>query len=226
MELTLVVFDIDGTLVDSAGLIVEGFGAAFAAVGRAPAPRDEVLAQVGLSLPKAIARLMPEADAATREAAVRGYRAHYVRLRAERGPASVPLFAGAKAEIDRLAALPDVVIGAATGMARRGLDHVLEVHDLTRHFVTRQTVDGHPSKPHPAMLEAALSETGVARARAVMVGDTTYDIEMAAAAGVAGIGVGWGHHQSEALLTAGAETVVDDFTALARVIDAFREGRT
>lgn len=225
-ELALVVFDMDGTLVDSAGLIVEGFAAAYAAVGRPPAPREDVLAQVGLSLPQAIAALMPEADAATLDAAVEGYRAHYLKLRAERGPASVPLFAGARAEIERLAGEPEVLIGAATGMARRGLDHVLDVHGLTRHFVTRQTADTNPSKPHPAMLETALSETGVARDRAVMVGDTTFDMEMAAAAGVIGIGVSWGHHAPAAMLKAGAHTVVDDFAALARVVDAFREGRT
>jgi phosphoglycolate phosphatase len=225
VEVTLVVFDIDGTLVDSAALIVEGFAAAYAAVGRAPAPRGDVLAQVGLSLPEAIARLMPGANAATLGAAIEGYRARYVKLRAERGPASVPLFDGAKAEIERLAAKPEVLVGAATGMARRGLDHVLEVHGLTRHFVTRQTADGHPSKPHPAMLEAAVAETGVARESAVMVGDTSFDMEMAAAAGVTGIGVSWGHHPRAALLNAGAQIVVDDFAALARAIDAFREGR-
>jgi phosphoglycolate phosphatase len=225
VELTLVVFDIDGTLVDSAALIVEGFAAAYAAVGREPAPRGEVLAQVGLSLPEAIARLMPGADAATLGAAGEGYRAHYLKMRAERGPASVPLFDGAKAEIERLATKPDVLIGAATGMARRGLDHVLEVHGLTRHFVTRQTADGHPSKPHPAMLETAVAETGVARESAVMVGDTTFDMEMAASAGVAGSGVSWGHHQRAALLKAGAKTVVNDFAALADAIDVFRERR-
>ena len=225
MELSLVVFDIDGTLVDSAALIVEGFAAAYAAVGRAPAARSEVLAQVGLSLPEAIRGLMPDADAATLEAAVAGYRSHYLKLRAERGAASVPLFDGARAEIERLAAQPDILIGAATGMARRGLDHVLDVHDLGRHFVTRQTADSHPSKPHPSMLEAAIAETGVARERTIMVGDTTYDIEMAAGAGVAAIGVSWGHHTPAALKAAGAVAVVEDFTALARAIDGFWEVR-
>ena len=168
-ELSLVVFDIDGTLVDSAALIVDGFAYALTAVGRQPAPPEQVLSMVGLSLPVVMARLMPDANGATIEAAVNAHRAHFFSLRAERGPASVPLFDGAKAEIERLAAIPHVLIGAATGMARRGLDHVLDVHDLGRHFVTRQTADGHPSKPHPLMLETALAETGVAPTRAIMV---------------------------------------------------------
>ena len=224
MELTLVVFDIDGTLVDSEALILDGFAHAMAAVARPPAPSDAVLSMVGLSLPLMMTRLMPDADRATVEAAVAAHREHFFSLRAERGPASVPLFDGAKAEIERLAALPDVLLGAATGMARRGLDYVLDTHDLARHFVTRQTADGHPSKPHPSMLEAALGETGVAQTRAVMVGDTTYDIEMAVAAGIAGIGVNWGHHSRAALVAAGALTVADSFADLAHVIDRIREG--
>ncbi len=223
MELTLVVFDIDGTLVDSAALILDGFAHALAAVGRPPAMPAQVLSTVGLSLPVAMTRLMPDAGHETIAAAVDAHRAHFFALRAQRGPASVPLFEGANAEIERLARIPEVLIGAATGMARRGLDHVLDAHDLGPHFITRQTADGHPSKPHPSMLEAALAETGVARERAVMVGDTTYDMEMAANAGIAGIGVSWGHHAAAALLAAGAHAVVDDFGALARAIDRFRE---
>ncbi len=187
-DLTLVVFDIDGTLVDSEALILDGFTHAFAAIGRErPAPA-RLLAQVGLSLPEVMARLLPEADAETRARAA------------------------------------DVLIGAATGMSRRGLDQLLDAHGLARHFVARQTADAHPSKPHPAMLEAALAETGVAPGRAVMVGDTTYDIEMAGHAGVRGIGVSWGHHPRDALMAAGAGAVVDSFTALSAEIDAFREG--
>ncbi len=224
MQLSLVVFDIDGTLVDSAALIVENFAAAFAAVGLAPPSRDAVLAQVGLSLPVAMEVLMPEAGAETRSAAVVGYRDSALRLRAARGAASVPLFDGAKATLEALAARPERLIGAATGMASPGLDHVLGVHDLHGLFVTRQTADLHPSKPHPAMLEAALRETGVAEERAVMVGDTTFDMQMAANASIAGIGVSWGHHGAEALRAAGARVVVDSFAALATAIDEIWEG--
>jgi phosphoglycolate phosphatase len=223
MELNLVVFDIDGTLVDSAALILDGFAHAFAAVGRPPAPDENVLAQIGLSLPIAMQRLMPDADRETLERAVAAHRDHFFTLRAERGAASVPLFDGAKETLETLAARPEVLIGAATGMARRGLEHVLNVHALGPYFITRQTADGHPSKPHPAMLEAALAETGVEPTRAVMVGDTTYDIEMAVSAGVAGIGVTWGHHPASALRAAGAVQVVDSFAALRAALDEIWE---
>lgn len=223
MELSLVVFDIDGTLVDSEALILEGFAHSMAEVGYPAPERKAVLSLIGLSLPELMARLMPEADSATRERAITAHRAHFFALRANRGPASVPLFAGARECIEALSARPEVLIGAATGMARRGLDHVLSVHEFERHFVTRQTADAHPSKPHPSMLEAALAETGVAPGRAVMVGDTTYDIEMAVNAGVAAIGVTWGHHDRSALSRAGALRVVDSFAALTAALDDFRE---
>lgn len=219
MELRLVVFDIDGTLVDSQALILEGFAHAFATVGRGIPSRRAVLDLVGLSLPEAVRGLLPDASAKDQAAVVQAYRAHYTRLRAEHGAAAVPLFSGAREAVETLAARPEVLIGAATGMARRGLDHVLDVHGLTHHFVTRQSADLHPSKPHPAMLEAALAEAGVAPVRAVMVGDTTFDIGMAVAARVAGIGVSWGHHPAAALQAAGAVRVVDSFAALIATID-------
>ena len=109
-------------------------------------------------------------------------------------------------------AIPEVLIGAATGMARRGLDHVIAVHGFERHFVTRQTADAHPSKPHPSMLTTALAETGVAPGRAVMVGDTDFDIDMGRAAGVRTVGVQWGYHPVERL--ARADLLIDRFAAL------------
>lgn len=222
-DLSLVVFDIDGTLVDSGALILEVFSRTFETLGQPPAEPQAVLSLLGLSLPVLMRQLLPGADEATIEKAITVHKEGFVALRRERGPAAAPLFDGAKAEIERLAAIPEVLIGAATGMARRGLDHVLSVHAFERHFVTRQTADGHPSKPHPSMLETALAETGVEQGRAVMVGDTTYDMEMAANAGIAGIGVSWGHHAPGALLAAGARVVVDDFAALGRALDAFRK---
>ena len=108
----------------------------------------------------------------------------------------------------------DLLLGVATGKGRRGLDVMVANHGLQRTFVTLQCADDHPSKPHPAMVLAALAEAGVAPADAVMVGDTTFDMEMARAAGVAGLGVGWGYHEPAALSGCGAVDVVADFAAL------------
>ncbi|GKY89191.1 HAD-IA family hydrolase [Sinisalibacter aestuarii] len=218
--LRLVIFDVDGTLIDSQNLIVAAMTDTFGAVGRPVPPRAEVLQIVVLSLELAMARLAPDLDAAGIDALVAAYRAAFLRLRSQTGgEAASPLYPGARAAIEALHARPEVLLGVATGKARRGLDHAFAAHGLDRFFVTRQTADTHPSKPHPAMIEAALAETGVEPPRAVMVGDTSYDIAMARAAGVAAIGVSWGYHAAEALLAAGAAQVIDGFGALEAAID-------
>ena len=99
------------------------------------------------------------------------------------------------------------LLGVATGKSDRGLEHCLASHGLSRHFVTLQTADRHPSKPHPAMLEAALFEAGAMPQHAVMIGDTAYDMVMAVNAGVRALGVDWGYHTPAELVDAGAEIV-------------------
>jgi phosphoglycolate phosphatase len=220
-DLRLVVFDVDGTLVDSAAHIVAAMTAAFARCGL-PVPEPEaVRAIIGLSLPVAIARLLPGADdrdiAALREA--------YKSTWNGEGRAGnlAPLFPGARAALDRLAAQPDVLLGLATGKSRRGLLHLMAAHGFDGLFVTVQTADEHPSKPHPSMLAAALSETGTQAAGAVMIGDTTYDIEMGVAAGFASLGVAWGCHDARALLAVGARGIVERFDDLDAMLDALWE---
>ena len=128
-----------------------------------------------------------------------------------------PLYPGARAVQEPLQAVPDILVGAATGKSRRGLDKLLEGHGLTSMFVTQQVADFHPSKPHPAMLQAALAETGVDLANAVMIGDTSFDMEMAQAAGMASIGVSWGYHDRH--LLGAAHQVIDDFGDLMGALD-------
>jgi len=212
----LVIFDVDGTLSDSQAHICAAMDQGFAAAGLPAPARSATLSIVGLSLPIAIARLAPEADAATQGAIVEGYKASYFAGRAA-NPA--PLFAGAMDCLDRLSARDDLLLGVATGKSRRGLDALIAHHGLGRHFVTRQVADDHPSKPHPSMLFTALSEAGADAGDAVMIGDTTYDIEMGRAAGVATIGVSWGYHPVTELVEAGADRIVDDFLALETALD-------
>ncbi len=213
MRLKLVIFDVDGTLVDSQGLIVEAMKLAFEGQGLAPPSREDTLSIVGLSLDVAMFKLLPEADAALRERLVEGYKHGYMQRRAETGVAqSSPFFAGARDVLERLRGQDDVLLGVATGKSRRGLDKLIEGHALQGMFVTTQVADDHPSKPHPSMITTALAETGVEARHAVMIGDTSYDMEMAAAAGVAGIGVGWGYHARDAL--GAADHIVEDFAAL------------
>jgi phosphoglycolate phosphatase len=179
-----------------------------------------VLAIVGLSLPVAMARLAPglaESDAARLVAA---YRAAFARLAGGAEAAALsPLYPGVAEGLAEMLARPEPLVGLATGKSRGGLDHVLALHGLTGRFATEQVSDHHPSKPAPAMVLAALDETGVAPADAAMVGDTTHDIEMARAAGVTAFGVSWGYHPADRLRAAGAAAVIDRFADLAPALD-------
>ena len=217
-DLRLVIFDVDGTLVDSQGDIVAAMTHAFTTAG-APVPeRAAILAIVGLSLPQAIPRLAPGVDALTHDRMVGWYKEAYMHLRAATGTAqSSPLYPHVREGLDGLHAHPETLLGVATGKSRRGLDKLLDGHGLRRYFVTQQVSDHHPSKPHPAMIEAALAETGVAPANAVMIGDTTFDMEMAQAAGVPFIGVSWGYHSPDSLT--GAVAIARDFRELPGLID-------
>lgn len=212
-DLRLVIFDVDGTLVDSQAHIVAAMDAAFTANGLTPPDRARTLSIVGLSLPVAMARLAPDHPDLT-DALVEAYKHAFATLRIENGAALSPLFPGARAALDALRAEDHTLLAIATGKSRRGLLHILDLHDLHRHFQSVQVADDHPSKPHPSMIEACLSDTGVAPDRAVIVGDTTYDIDMARAAGIASLGVSWGYHAPDALIAAGAQDILHSFDAL------------
>lgn len=211
MTLRLVVFDVDGTLVDSQQLILGAMAQAFAALDLPCPPRAQVLGIVGLSLPVAMARLAPGLGTADQDRLVAAYRTAFGQMRLDQ---VAPLYPGAQAALDLLAQDPALLLGVATGKSRRGLEALLAAHGLADRFVTLQVADDHPSKPHPSMLLAALSETGVDAADAVMVGDTSFDMDMARAAGIPGIGVSWGYHPVAALQAASAARVINSFDAL------------
>lgn len=220
--LKLVIFDVDGTLVDSQGDIVAAMAHAFDRAGHPAPPREATLGIVGLSLDMAFPRLAPDLPVETHVAMVDWYKEAYMELRAQAGAAaSSPLYPHATDTLAALHAQPETLLGVATGKSRRGLDKLLEAHDLGRYFVTTQVSDHHPSKPHPAMLQAALSETGIEARDAVMIGDTTYDRDMARAAGVPFIGVGWGYHDIADLT--GAAAILRDFRELPEVLTTIWE---
>ncbi|MEP6868669.1 MAG: HAD-IA family hydrolase [Novosphingobium sp.] len=208
MTLKLAVFDCDGTLVDGQGSICLAMEQAFAAA-RLPAPaRHDIRRIVGLSLPHAVARLAPEAGRKEIHLIVDAYKQAFRGARAS-GELAEPLFDGIAPLLDRLRGA-GWLLGVATGKSDRGLVHCLANHGLSDHFITLQTADRHPSKPHPAMLEAALDQALVPPEGAVMIGDTAYDMAMAVAAGVRAIGVDWGYHERAELIAAGAEFVAAD----------------
>ncbi|WP_299840983.1 HAD-IA family hydrolase [uncultured Jannaschia sp.] len=213
----LAIFDVDGTLVDSQAVIVATMAQAFAAVDRPVPDRREILSGVGLSLPILVARLTPGLDEATRAEIVAGYRSAYGPTAAEYG--ETMLYPGVVEGLERLRSV-GVILGIATGKSRRGLDRLIAAKGWDDLFATLQCADDHPSKPHPSMIERALLETATEPGRAVMVGDTTFDAAMAAAAGVPMVGVDWGFHTADALAAAGASPIVSDFASLAALIEA------
>ena len=212
MSVRLAVFDCDGTLVDGQAAVVQAMLAAFAAVGLAAPSAHAVRRIVGLSLTQAMARLAPAASAAQNAALVESYKQAF-RAAREAGELVEPLYPGIRPLLDSLRA-QGWTLAVATGKSRRGLDHCLAMHGLSAHFSSLQTADNHPSKPHPAMLEAALDECLAKPAAAVMIGDTVFDIEMGRAAGVRALGVGWGYHEPAELIAAGADAVAGDAARL------------
>ncbi len=212
----LVVFDCDGTLVDSQHGIVAAMGEAFAACGLPP-PEDEAVRRVvGLSLAEAVAALVPGGEAP--EALTRGFREAFIsaRLRLDHDE---PLFPGAAEAMDALEAA-GYMLGIATGKSRRGLGITLDKTGLDGRFVTLQTSDDAPSKPNPEMLRLAMAEAGAESGETAFVGDTTFDMQRALGAGAAPIGVGWGYHDAAELRAAGARVVLDSFAEITGAVAA------
>jgi phosphoglycolate phosphatase len=214
----LVIFDCDGTLVDSQNAICAAMDLAFGGLGLVPPRRIEVLGVVGLSLPQAFEVLAPEQPAPVRAALAEAYKTAFPKHAPSPLPRD-PLYTGAKATIESLARRDDIVLGIATGKSRRGVDRLLDQEGWHGLFRTIQTADDHPSKPHPSMIDTAMREAEIGQDRTVIVGDTTFDITMGLNARVTTIGVGWGYHDVTALEQAGAHAIVSEFDAVEAAID-------
>ena len=208
----LAVFDCDGTLVDSQHSICTAMIRAFEGEKLLAPDRATILSVVGLSLPLAMARLLPEAEADYHDYLSESYKLAFQQLRRENA-VSEPLYPGI-AELIRQLDADGWLLGVATGKSDRGLQLCLTHHGIHAHFVTLQTADRHPSKPHPSMLLAAMAEAGAAPETTVMIGDTSFDIDMALTAGARALGVGWGYHTPQDLIAAGAHSVAMDSTEL------------
>ncbi len=212
-DLKLVIFDMDGTLMDSQAFIQRGMGQGLARAGYGGVSKDDIMATVGLSFGAIVAALLPTLDAAENKRVVDVIQQTFYKLRDEMGDdVGSPLYPGARDALERLHVVDEVLMGVATGKARRGLDHAYNAHDIEHFFITSQTADLHPSKPHPSMLHQTLKDTGVEVAQAVMIGDTEFDMEMGRAAGFSTIGVSWGYHPVSRL--GAADIIIDDFAAL------------
>lgn len=209
----LVVFDMDGTLIDTQALISEHMATTFIGAGLDAPTAAQSRRVIGLSLPIALARLANTDDQVLIDKLVDDYRGHYRDSLLTEGDRE-GLFPGAVDALNALRAQDDVLLGIATGKGLNGVHRILALHGLAEHFITLQTPDHNPSKPHPGMLETAMRETGATPEQTVMIGDTTFDIEMGVAAGCKTIGVTWGYHEPRELIAVGADTMIDRYDQL------------
>lgn len=198
MRFKLIVFDWDGTLMDSAARIVACMQAAFEDLGQRPPDRKAACNVIGLGLAEVMAELWPEADDLSRSRVADRYRSLY---RGADG-ISATLFPGARELLDWLLER-DFLLAVATGKSRRGLASVLDETGLADRFHATRCVDEAHSKPHPEMLRQLMDELGVDGAQTLMVGDTEYDMRMARNAGTQALAVCYGVHERERLLAQG-----------------------
>lgn len=208
----LFVFDFDGTLSDSAQFICDTMKQAFNSHDKSP-PSDHVVRQIiGLQLEQAIRVIDQELSQADVVKIAKNYRDIY-RTQRQKGALTDSLFSGAQ-DVLELINVQDHLAGIATGKSRRGLEGDIERYQIAHYFIGYETSDHHPSKPHPAMLQSMIQQSGLNETDTIMIGDTTYDMQMAKSAGALAIGVSWGCHTVDQLKQAGADYIVTDFSQL------------
>jgi len=201
----LAIFDCDGTLVDSGATITAALKASFERNG-IPVPPPSVSRRViGLSLVEAMSALLPDAHEDEHRQLAEDYKQAFMGLRAA-GQVEEPLFDGVLDLLDSLEA-DGWMLAVATGKSDRGLKHCLDSHGIHARFISLQTADRHPSKPHPSMVDQAMADAGALPQLTIVVGDTSFDMAMAVNAGATGIGAAWGYHEAEELIDAGAVAV-------------------
>ena len=215
----LAIFDCDGTLVDSQANICVAMEQAFEGAGRTPPLRQDIRRVVGLSLVESMRVLLPDADDKSHDELAEHYRGAFLNLR-NNGLVDEPLYDGMAALLSELDE-DGWNLGVATGKSDRGLIRCLDHHAITGLFVTLQTADRHPSKPHPSMVYQALADAGADARNAVVIGDTVFDIHMGRAAGTRTVGVNWGYHRVAELRDAGADYIAESMDDLKAYLKDF-----
>jgi phosphoglycolate phosphatase len=218
----LAIFDCDGTLVDSGATIYAALKDSLAQNGLEVPPPSVCRRVIGLSLTEAMAALLPDASAQLHIKLSEDYKRAFMRLRVA-GQVEEPLFDGVLELLDTLEA-EGWLLAVATGKSDRGLKHCLDLHGIHARFVSLQTADRHPSKPDPSMVEQAIADAGAAPETTIVVGDTSFDMAMAANAGAAGIGAGWGYHEAEELIEAGAVAVAGEPLDVLKIVREHVDG--
>ena len=218
-SLRLVIFDCDGTLVDSQRTIIDAMSSSFMQLGLASPTNDEIRRVVGLSLHDSVIQLYPGGTDVEHEELISGYRSAFFKMRSAPDHEE-PLYPGVVAILDHIER-EGIMAGVATGKSLPGLQATLARHAIQDRFITLQTADKNLGKPHPEMVQRAMAEAGVKPQHTMVVGDTTYDIEMGRSAGAYTVGVSWGYHPAEELHAAGAHAVIDEFQELSGLFSWF-----
>ncbi len=219
VALRAVIWDVDGTLIDSRGSIFRAAVEAAHAINIDPPTYDQVRNIVGLSLFNALAMMRPDLDNETIAAYTHEFQQAFLRFHADPDFHDA-LYMGAD-ETLRAVRAEGWLMGMATGQSRRGVTRNIAAYGWQDVFDCTFCADDGPSKPHPHMLECNLKTLGIDPHQAVMIGDTAHDIQMGSAAGVHTIGVSWGFHTVEELQAAGAGQIVHDFTELKAALATF-----
>jgi phosphoglycolate phosphatase len=217
-RLRLAVFDLDGTLIDSAAAIVEAIRACWTACGFPEVEPDRIRRVIGLPWEDSVPMLLPGAGKRELDL-IRAYYDDVAQGRRTAPPRDVTAFPGAH---DALAALEadEVLLAIVTSRGNHRVHDILDRCGFAGRFVTVKTVDHGPGKPNPYLLREAMTEAGARPEETVMVGDTTYDILMAVNAGTASLGVSWGVHETHELIGAGAHRVVARFAEIPPAVRA------
>jgi phosphoglycolate phosphatase len=212
----LAIFDCDGTLVDSGHTIYVALEQALTEHGLVVPPPHICKRVIGLSLVEAVAELIPKEEPELHRQVAETYKLRFHALRAA-GKVCEPLFDGIAELLQQLEG-EGWLLAVATGKSDRGLRHCLEANGIRSHFMSLQTADRHPSKPHPSMALKAMADAGAEPQSTIILGDTRFDMGMAAAAGCFGIGVAWGYHEAEELLAGGAGAIAQSPAEVPKIV--------
>ena len=214
----LVIFDVDGTIINSQAVIVAAMNEVFSEFGLPEPSLNSVLSIIGLTLEQAIARLLDRAiDSEICQMAV-SYKNHFVELQ-KLPQMQSPLYEGITQVIDTLANQRETLLAIATGKSRHGLNKMIDIHDFGDKFIALRSADDCPSKPHPAMILECCEAAGCDALQSVMIGDSTYDMQMAIEAGCKALGVSWGFQPVHELVKSGAQAIVERPSDLPMAID-------
>ncbi|VAW23064.1 Similar to phosphoglycolate phosphatase, clustered with ribosomal large subunit pseudouridine synthase C [hydrothermal vent metagenome] len=217
-EQRLVIFDLDGTLIDTVSLFVGTTSSVFETMGLA-VPDEKIIRSVsGLGAQVGVRRIAPDLDDVQIDKFIGLYREEFL-ARATQSKQE-ELFCGALEVLNRLHGRDDIVMAVATGKSGSGTDRVLKSHDILQLFTSVHTPDSNRAKPDPDMVHSAMRIVDCLKQNTIMIGDTTHDMEMAVNAGTHALGVSWGYHEPEELKAAGANLIIDEMDQLIPAIDS------